>query len=89
MDKLGEPIAAYGQDIYKIKLNVFEKLMSINDLEIIKKTSSFIDSLINEESEIPNKETHEAIMSAINREKYDKEELYDNVEELLSALNRE
>lgn len=35
MDKLGEPIAAYGQDIYKIKLNVFEKLMSINDLEII------------------------------------------------------
>lgn len=89
MDKLGEPIAAYGQDIYKIKLNVFEKLMSINDLEIIKKTSSFIDSLINEESENPNKETHEAIMSAINREKYDKEELYDNVEELFSALNRE
>lgn len=89
MNKASEPIAAYGQDIYRIKLNVFEKLMSINDLELIKKTSSFIDSLIFDNNEIPNDETLQAIMEALHRKSYEKEDLYDNVEDLFKALDNE
>lgn len=89
MNKASEPIAAYGQDIYRIKLNVFEKLMSINDLDLIKKTSSFIDSLISENTEIPNEETHQAIMESFQRNSDDKEDIYDNVKDLFKALDSE
>lgn len=89
MDKASEPIAAYGQDIYRIKMHVFEKLMSINDLELIQKTNFFLDSLISENKEIPNEETHRAIMEARNRNSDDKEDLYDNVEDLFKALDNE